>query len=524
MGKARNILFIMADQLRWDYLSAAGHPTLETPNIDRLAARGVMFSRAYCQAPVCGPSRMSFYTGRYTKCHGAHYNNIPLRIDEKTIGDHLRPQGYRVGLVGKTHMRANVADMKRLGIDPASSLGVLVGQCGFEPYERDDGLHPDQSVDPNLAYNVYLRERGYGGDNPWHDYANAAEAPDGEILSGWYLRNARLPARVADEHSETAFTTDRAMDFIRECGETPWCLHLSYIKPHWPYIVSAPYHDLYDNSAILAANRSDAERENPHPVIAAFMAHDEAQNFAKEETRQTVIPTYMGLIRQLDDHLGRLFRFLEETGRADDTFIVFTSDHGDYLGDHWLGEKELFHDESSRIPMIVYDPDPAADQSRGRVDDRLIESIDLAPTFLEIAGGAPVPHILEGRSLLSVLRGGVTSDWRDAAFSEFDYSFRRARNILGIPPHQARGYMVRTDDWKYILYEGFASQLFDMKNDPRELIDLGRSPVHEAIRREMGDRLFEWFRNLRLRTTISDEAIASRTDNHIDRGIYFGVW
>ena len=232
----------------------------------------------------------------------------------------------------------------------------------------------------------------------------------------------------------------------------------------------------------------------------------------------------MGLIRQLDEHLGRLFAFLEETGRADDTFIVFTSDHGDYLGDHWLGEKELFHDESARIPMIVCDPDPAADQNRGRVDDRLIEAIDLAPTFLEIAGGAPVPHILEGRSLLGVLRGETLSEWREAAFSEFDYSFRRARNILGIPPHQARGYMVRTDDWKYILYEGFPSQLFDMKNDPRELIDLGASPDHEAVRHELGDRLFEWFRKLRLRVTISDEAIASRTDNHTSRGIYFGVW
>ena len=334
MGKARNILFIMADQLRWDYLSVAGHPTLETPNIDRLAARGVMFSRAYCQAPVCGPSRMSFYTGRYTKCHGAHYNNIPLRIDEWTIGDHLRPQGYRVGLVGKTHMRANVADLKRLGIDPGGALGLLVSQCGFEPFARDDGLHPDQLVDPNLAYNTYLREQGYGGDNPWHDYANSAVAPDGTILSGWYLRNARLPARVADEHSETAYTTDRAMDFIGDCGDTPWCLHLSYIKPHWPYMVSAPYNDLYDNTAILAANRSAAEKADPHPVVAAFMAHDEAQSFAREETRRTVIPTYMGLIRQLDEHLGRLFHFLEETGRADDTFIVFTSDHGDYLGDH----------------------------------------------------------------------------------------------------------------------------------------------------------------------------------------------
>lgn len=524
MTVIRNILFIMADQLRADYLSCAGHPTLKTPNIDGLARRGVLFDRAYCQAPVCGPSRMSFYTGRYMTSHGATYNNVPLRATELTLGDYLRPLGHRVALVGKTHMKADEAGLNRLGIDPRSSLGVLVSQCGFEPYERDDGLHPDQLVDPDLAYNRWLRAKGYDSPNPWHDFANAAQGADGEILSGWYLRHARLPARIREEDSETPYMTDRAIDFIREQGGQPWCLHLSYIKPHWPYIAPAPYHDMYTAADLLPPRRSEAERNNPHPVVAAFMQHEESVNFSLDEVRETVIPTYMGLVKQLDDHLGRLFAFLESEGRMDDTLIVLTSDHGDYLGDHWLGEKELFHEESVRIPMILYHPGREADATRGSIDSALVEAIDLAPTFLEAAGGVAQPHRLEGLSLLPRLTGTPTPDWRDAVFSECDYAFRPARRTLGLPPDRARAWMLRDDRWKYIAYDGFRPQLFDLQQDPHEYADLGLSTAHAGIRAQLEARLTDWLRHRRIRTTMSDAEVEARTGSAKGRGILFGVW
>jgi arylsulfatase A-like enzyme len=525
MGTVRNILFIMCDQLRADYLSCNGHATLETPHIDSLAARGVNFSRAYCQSPVCGPSRMSFYTGRYMFCHGATWNNVPLAVGEWTMGDYLRPLGLRTVLVGKTHMRADDAGMARLHIDPASPRGVLVRQCGFEPYERDDGLHPDQIADPNLAYNHYLRQRGYASDNPWHDFANAVEGPNGEVLSGWYMRNAHLPARVAEADSETAYMTNRAMECIREVGDQPWCLHLSYIKPHWPYIAPAPYRDLYGPHHVIPANRHDDERATPHPVVAAFMQHEESQNFQRDEVRQQVIPAYMALVKQIDDHIGRLLRFLDRQGRLADTMIVFTSDHGDYLGDHWLGEKELFHDESARLPFIVYDPDAAADATRGTTDDRLVEAIDVLPTFLDTLGGDLHPHRLEGRSLVPLLRpGGSAVRWRDAAFSELDYAFRHARLALGLAPHESRAFMVRTAAWKYVHYEHFRPQLFDLTHDPQEVHDLGESPDHATIRAELHERLFAWLRTRRTRTTLSDADVAQRTDTTKQRGIMIGVW
>ncbi len=440
------------------------------------------------------------------------------------LGDYLRPLGLRTVLIGKTHFAADVAEMARLGLDPKSPDGVLMSQCGFEPFERDDGLHTHTGFDPNLAYNVWLRERGYESENPWHDFANSAEGPDGEILSGWHLRNSKFPARVKEEHSETAYMTDRALEFIEQAGDQPWCAHLSYIKPHWPYMAPAPYHAMYGLNHVPPANRSEAELESPHPVVAAYMRHEESEAFQREEVRQTVIPAYMGLVKQIDDHLGRLFAAMEAQGRMDDTMIVFTSDHGDYLGDHWLGEKELFHEASSRIPMIVYDPDSTADGTRGAVDDRFVEAIDMVPTFVDVLGGEAQPHRLEGRSLLPLLRGGTVEDWRDAVFSEGDYAWRHARFTLNVGPHEARAFMVRTDGWKYIHYENFRPQLFDMNEDPDELVDLGESPAHEAIRAEMRERLFAWLRTRRLRTTLSDDQVASVTGTGKKRGYYIGVW
>jgi arylsulfatase A-like enzyme len=172
-----NILFIMCDQLRFDYLGCYGHPRLATPNLDALAARGVRFTRAYVQSPVCGPSRMSFYTGRYMRSHGANWNGFPLRVGEPTLGDHLRVQGVRTALVGKTHMAADTEGMARLGIDPASATAVRLAECGFEPFERDDGLHP--SSRPRPRYEAYLRELGFAAANPWEEWTNSAEGPDG---------------------------------------------------------------------------------------------------------------------------------------------------------------------------------------------------------------------------------------------------------------------------------------------------------------------------------------------------------
>ena len=516
-----NILFIMYDQLRFDYLSCAGHPHLHTPNFDRVAARGVRFTNAYVQSPICGASRMSFYTGRYVASHGSTWNQVPLSVGEWTIGDHLRPLGVDVALAGKTHMVADLEGMARLGISPTDGDGVTLAQCGFNAHIRDDGLHPDSSVNPDLAYNRYLNAQGYAGDNPWHDWANSAEGPLGEILSGWYWRHSNLPARVRAEHSETPWMTDQALDYIRGRGDAPWCLHLSYIKPHWPYMAPAPYHALYGPDDVKPANRTDTERQDPHPVVGAFMDHDEGRTYARPEARDTIIPAYMGLIRQLDDEIGRLMAELDRLGRLDDTLIVLTSDHGDYLGDHWLGEKELFHDESVKIPLIIRHPDNAG----GRVCDALVEAIDLLPTFVDGLGGCLPDTRLEGRSLLPFISGHPPEEWRDTAVSELDYSHRRARRVLNQPKARCRAWMLRDRDWKYIHYQGFRPQLFHMREDPAEQQDLAGHPEHQDRIREFGERLFTWLAcDRKLRVTLDDAAVELRTDSWKKKGVIFGEW
>jgi arylsulfatase A-like enzyme len=520
VGKIRNVLFIMCDQLRADHLSCAGHPHLKTPAIDSLAARGVLFPRAYVQSGVCGPSRMSYYTGRYMFSHGATWNRVPLSLREKTIGDYLLPAGIRVALAGKTHVLPDLDGLERYGIEGGSAIAALMRAGRFEELDRYDGHSPpgDES-----GYAAYLRAQGYNSDDPWSDYVISADGPDGPV-SGWHMRNVHLPARVAEEHSETAYMTREAMRFVTDMGDKPWFLHLSYVKPHWPYMVPAPYHKMYGADDCLPLNRAESELADQHPVLAAYRQHEESQSFQRPEAPSIVRPAYMGLIGQLDDWLGRLFDHLKKLGRFDDTLIFFTSDHGDFLGDHWLGEKEMFYEEAQRVPFIVYDPDPSADATRGIVDQRFVEAVDVVPTCLAALEQPAYEHLVEGRSLLPLLRGGQAGAWRDAVFSELDYSFREARKILKRGPRDCRAIMVRTDRWKYVWWQDFRPMLFDLANDPRELRDLGADSAHAPVRREMEERMAAWLKGRKTRVTVDDKYVEARTATHKQHGIFFGMW
>lgn len=517
-----NILFIMYDQLRWDYLGCAGHPTLDTPNFDRVAAMGVRFSNAYVQSTICGASRMSTYTGRYVHSHGAATNNSPLRVGELTMGDHLRKAGMDCWLIGKTHMAADAEGMARLGLSPDSVIGARQAECGFDVWQRDDGLWaqgPDGPYDSKRSpYNAYLASKGYDGENPWHDYANAADDA-GSIASGWIFANADKPANIREEDSETPWLTTETLKFMAE-AKSPWCAHVSYIKPHWPYIVPAPYHAMYGANHVPVPNRAASEQDDPHPVFGAYMKNRIAAAFQQDAVREKVIPAYMGLVKQCDDQLGRILDHLEETGVIKDTMIVLTSDHGDYLGDHWLGEKELFHDCSVKVPMIVYDPRPQADATRGTVSNALVESIDLAPTFVEAAGGKVAGNILEGQSLLPLLHGETPADWRRYVISEYDYSATPAAASLGVTPRDARLFMVFDGRHKMMHAEGgFRPMLFDLDTDPAELHDLGDSNDHDHVLDRLYDHLAQWARRMSQRLTRSDDQILAARGKSIRLGI-----
>ena len=529
MAKVRNILFIMYDQLRYDYLSCAGHPHLKTPHFDRVASHGVRFSRCYVQSPVCGASRMSFYTGRYVHSHGAAWNNYPLKVGELTMGDHLRDCGMDAWLVGKTHMKVDAKGLARLGISAESVIGARVAECGFDIHLRDDGLWgvgPDGSYDSRPSpYNTYLKGKQYPGDNPWQDYANAGVEDDMEIASGWLLKHTDKPANIREEDSETPWLTRCGIEFIeKQNPDKPWLCHLSFIKPHWPYIVPKPYHDMYNESHLLPVVRNESEKQDAHPVYQSYFQNAIAKAICAPGIREKVIPAYMGLVKQCDDQLGVLLDYLETSGRMQDTMIVLTSDHGDYLGDHWLGEKDLFHECSVKVPLIIYDPSDSANATRGTVCDELVESIDLTATFIETAGGAVPDHIVEGKSLIPFLHNLTPVQWRDYAVSEYDYSATPQAMKLNLEPRDARLFMIADKRWKFMHADGgFRPMLFDLENDPDELNDLGDSDEHVDILSLMYERLSQWARRPSQRTTTSDETIHNMRGDSRRKGILLGT-
>jgi arylsulfatase A-like enzyme len=520
-----NILFIMADQLRHDHLGCTGHPYLKTPHIDALAKRGVRFTNAFVTSGVCGPSRMSYYTGRYAISHGATWNRVPLSVGEVTLGEMLRGAGLTLALTGKTHVMADQAGLQRLQLDGASELGALLRHGGFEEIDRYDGHHEPGG---ESGYPAYLRAQGYDSSDPWTDYVIAGLGPDGVVKSGWHMRNVHLPARVQEPHSETAYMTDQAIAFIKHIGSRPWVLHLSYVKPHWPYMAPAPYHAMYTPEQCLPVVRNDAELVDAHPVLAAYRHQEECVSFHRDDCIRTVRPVYQGLVSQLDHHLGRLFEAMAASGRLDDTLIVFCADHGDFLGDHWLGEKELFYDTVQRVPFIIVDPRREANTTRGSVESRFVECVDVVPTILDALGIdlAPHQHRIEGRSLQPLLHGQTNADapWRDFVFSELDYCFREARLLLKKNVHQCRAFSLRDAHWRYVHWLDEPEQLFDLQADPQEFNDLGRDASTATLRAAMRDKLMGFLARRRHRTTLTDAQIAAGTAQHKRAGVFFGQW
>src|SRR3954470_2030456 len=218
--------------------------------------------------------------------------------------------------------------------------------------------------------------------------------------------------------------------------------------------------------------------------------------------------------------------FLQARVLLDTTMIVFTSDHGDYLGDHWMGEEDLFDDQSKKIPLIVIDPSPDADATRGTVNNALVEAIDLAPTFIEFFSGKAPDHILEGRSLLPLLCGEKPADWRSHVFSEYDYAMQDVRLMLGQPIERCRLFMEFDGRWKYIHASGFRPMLYDLENDPQELDDRGADPSCADVIARLQAALFDWALHPKSHITTSNEKITAYADNQLQvkGGILIGIW
>jgi arylsulfatase A-like enzyme len=340
------------------------------------------------------------------------------------------------------------------------------------------------------------------------------------------MQYARHEARVPEQHSETAYTTKRAIEFMTKEGDSPWCLHLSFIKPHWPYVAPSPYNDIYSASDVIGVVRNPQEKINSHPILSSYHRHDASISFSEDKVSETVIPVYMGLVKQIDDHLGLLFEFMRKQNLWENTMVVFCSDHGDYLGDHYLGEKELFHDTVNRVPMIIFDPSDEAASTRGTVNDsHFVEAIDILPTFIEAVDAKVNSERVEGSSLIPLLHGKATQSWREFVVSEFDYSFRTKTRIdLNKSIKQCSMITLRDDKWKFVHCEGFSPILFNLIDDPYEFMDLGQSKSHQKIIDSYTFKLSQWLLARKRYTTANDTYVSDWLHDDRFSGMQIGVW
>jgi arylsulfatase A-like enzyme len=478
MPGRRNVLLILADQFRNDCLGAVGNPVIRTPNLDALARKGTLFTKCFVQTNPCGPSRMCLFTGRYLCSNRALTNETPLLDAEENLAMHLQAGGYNPALIGYNDY---VRDPRTLPHGHPQKTTPCYDNVlpGF-----DWVLFHDEYTSPE--YLNWLRAKGYPEtilDRIKVSEPNVPPEGPGEHLP------LRYPAHYQARDSEARFVTQTAMDWIRPREGSGWFLSLNYIKPHSPRVCPAPYHDMYDPSVMPVPSRHLSELENDHPYYQLMRKeHCLIDEMEWRETRAC----YYGMISELDACLGSLFEFLKETGEWDKTLIIFSSDHGDYMGDHYLLDKAHFFDATMRVPLIIRDPGEEADCTRGRILDRFAESVDLAPTMLEYLG-LPVPDRFQGKSLLTVVQGDGKAPRKEEVFFEADF---RARSLgsYTIDPDECLFWVVRDDRFKYVQFasETMPPLLFDLAQDPGEFANLAQSPSHAGVVAEYCQKLLRW--------------------------------
>jgi arylsulfatase A-like enzyme len=501
---AGNVLFITVDQWRGDCLSARGHPLVRTPNLDRLAAGGTLFANHWAQSAPCGPSRACLYTGTYSMTNRVVGNGTPLDDRFTNLAREARQAGYQPVLFGYTDVSV---DPRGLAPDDPrlfSYEGVLPGFDAVVDF-RSQTLQPWIDWLGELGYEIPEDPQAIFDADP--EVAGAADhAPS------W------APPRYRAEHSDTAYLTDQALDWLDQHQEgpgpgSPWFVHLSYLRPHPPYRVPAPFHDQYRAADVAPPVRAGSRDGEPaHPLSdSARHIPGVASPDDDAELRQ-ITATYYGMMAEVDHHLGRVLDWLDTTGAADTTLVVLTSDHGDQMGDHWLMEKLGWWDESYHVPLIVRDPGVASSR-RGQQIEAFTEHVDVLPTVLDWLG-RPVPRQCQGRSLAGFVASGPAGvdDWRDEAHWQWDFRDpvnHLAEAAFGLTSEQCTLDVVRGRRWKYVHCAGLPPLLFDLEADPDQLIDRAGDPAYAGVLAECAQRLLSW-RQANDERTLTDLLVTRR--------------
>ncbi len=508
MADRPNFLLIITDQQRADYLGCAGHPVLRTPNIDAIAARGRRFERFYVANPVCMPNRSTLMTGRMPSLHGVRHNGIPLSLRSNTFVDLLSAAGYHAGLMGKSHlqnMTGHPAMMPRREVPegrtpPPDELAEALKPVPDDgPYDQERPARWKSGEFAPMTLPFYgfdhvdlcteHADRVGGHYFHWlsqrHPDPNSLRGPENALAHDYTCPQAWRTA-LPEELYPTRYVEEKTLEYLdaRKADGQPFFAMMSFPDPHHPFTPPGKYWGMYD-PADMKLPRSFEPVNDPPPHLAwAYAAREEgsaqvnSQNaFAvdERETREAMALT-CGMIAMVDDAIGAVLDRLEELGLADDTVVVFTSDHGDFLGDHRLMLKGPVHYHGlTRVPFIWAD---TPDRAKPGTSDALCGTLDLATTILERVGIEPYNGI-QGRDLAHAIAGG--DDDNDAMLIEADDQ----RSYMSFES-AVRMRTLITRRWRMSVYQGVEwGEIYDLENDPDEMINLWDDEVHAGVRTKL---------------------------------------
>ena len=434
-----NVLFIISDDLTAEALGCYGNAQCKTPNIDKLASRGVRFDRAYCQFPVCGPSRAAIMSGMYPEQIGVIGNGASSKFTQvmgkrPSMAEHFKRNGYHTARVSKIyHMR----------VPGDITAGV-------------DG--PDHAASWTQRFNCKGPEQWTKGE---HEHLSPGiklkPDPERKIHYGLGYGPAFYVVKASDDAARQpdAQAADKAAQLLRERADDgePFFLAVGLVRPHVPLVAPASYFDPYPPKEMTLAPR--IENDLVDIPRAGFSANEKSFGMTTPMQQRKALAAYYAAVAFMDAQVGRVLATLEETGLAKNTIVVFCSDHGWHLGEHGFWQKMSLHEESARIPLMIAGPGIDAGTTSS-----LVEQIDLYPTLAKLAG-LDVPAHCSGISLVGVMRD-KSAMVRDAAYCI------RGRN----------GRLLRTDRWAYMDYGKDQRELYDMQNDSKQFANLANDPAH----------------------------------------------
>jgi len=473
MTKRPNVLFLMSDQHNADSMGVAGHPTVRTPNLDGLAANGVRFTRAYCNNPICAPSRISFVTGQYPHTHRLLGNNIFELDDEnrETLGATFRRHGYQTALIGKGHM------VKKWD------------QEAYEHVRYCDLCDADRRDPRTHHYFKYLLDHGLA------DMYEDGGLPRDHAAVQKKCAVAALPY----EHSIEHWTGEETLDFLRGRDRTrPFLVHMSFERPHPHWMPSAEHADMYDPDQIRLGPDAADWWENQwagRPEFITRSMRNRMQNFTLPELKKA-LAYHFALVSVIDMEIGRVLEWLRENDELDNTIIVYTADHGDFAGDHGVCLKNLgIYESIHRIPFLLSYPGGP----KGVTRDAIIESVDLLPSLCELAQ-LPCPGEVDGRSIVSEAEG----EGSGKAFALCEWDF---------PPPQRRVNAIRTSRFRLVYYSHEdGGELYDHRDDPWEMQNRWSDPAYRDIRLELLEQLFDSVNHYSRKTDYETDAALEQRD------------